>query len=259
MSLSPTGTAATWPPASTRFPVLAGGVPPARCSNFWAVVLAMLTLSLLGGCANMLYAGSASHLENGALTASRGWVAVDGVPELRQQGEHDCGITALDMVMQYWGSSADQPGRPQKTAEERWAAAELRDVARHAGFNAFVVEGQVQDLAHELKSGRPVIVGTAKPTITGEHVAHYEVVIGLHGKTQRIATLDPAQGLRQNSYQGFLQEWLPTGSVLLVVIPTEPRPPPTQVQAANRAEPMATTATTAARGRDQPDRRSQLR
>ena len=86
-------------------------------------------------------------------------------------------------------------------------------------MQAFVIEGEVEDLVHELEAGRPAIVGTAKPTITGEHVAHYEVVVGVHAASQRIATLDPAAGLRQNSYSGFFEEWLPTGRVLLVVLP----------------------------------------
>lgn len=189
------------------------------------LALAAGTLPLwLAGCANLLYAGSATSMEARELKQEPGWVAVSGVPELRQKGEHDCGITALEMVLRYWGATTEQPGRPQKGEGERWRAAELRDVARAAGFNAFVVEGKVEDLAHELEQGRPVVVGTAKPTITGEHAAHYEVVIGLNGQTQRVATLDPAAGPRQNSYGGFLEEWLATGSVLLVVIPPAASP-----------------------------------
>jgi hypothetical protein len=66
-----------------------------------------------------------------------------------------------------------------------------------------------------------VIVGMAKPTATGA-VAHYEVVVGLHVDSRRIATLDPAAGMKQNTLLGFLKEWQPTGRVLLVVLPREP-------------------------------------
>jgi hypothetical protein len=50
-------------------------------------------------------------------------------------------------------------------------------------------------------------------------VSHYEVVIGMHRDSQRVATLDPALGMRQNSFAGFLTEWQATGAVLLVVVP----------------------------------------
>jgi hypothetical protein len=63
------------------------------------------------------------------------------------------------------------------------------------------------------------VVGTAKPVIAGERAAHYEVVVGIHPQTRRVATLDPAAGVRQNSFAGFLEEWLSTGQVLLVVLP----------------------------------------
>ena len=77
-----------------------------------------------------------------------------------------------------------------------------------------MVEGSPDDLVFELKNHRPVIVGVAKPTIK-DAVAHYEVVVGMHGDSQRIATLDPAAGLRQNTFTGFLSEWQGAGRVLL--------------------------------------------
>jgi hypothetical protein len=42
------------------------------------------------------------------------------------------------------------------------------------------------------------------------------VVVGYHRASRRILTLDPARGFRENSMQGFLAEWAPTGRVTLV-------------------------------------------
>jgi hypothetical protein len=103
----------------------------------------------------------------------------------------------------------------------RASAAELRDRARQLGHSAFEIEGTVEDLAHELKQQRPVIVGMAKPTATGA-VSHYEVVVGIHPRTQRVLTLDPAVGWRQNSLLEFMKEWTSTGSVLIIVLPSAP-------------------------------------
>ncbi len=148
-----------------------------------------------------------------------GWIAAPGVPLYRQATEHDCGPTALAMVLVHHQSSI---GRAEVLArfpaDTRASAKELREVALRYGFSAFVVSGTLPDIAHELAQHRPVIVGMAKPTATGA-VAHYEVVVALHVDSQRIVTLDPAEGWRQNTLTGFMKEWLPTGSVLLVVIP----------------------------------------
>jgi ABC-type bacteriocin/lantibiotic exporter with double-glycine peptidase domain len=178
-------------------------------------------LSCLGSaCAG--YTGSARDLTPQVWKHERGWIAVDGVPLLRQHAEHDCGPTALAMVIGYWRGPAGTPDHgSSQPANQRVSAAELRDRARALGFSAFVVAGTLEDIAHELSKRRPVIVGVAKPSVQGAF-AHYEVVVGLHPGSQRIATLDPANGWRQNSLVGFMHEWMPTGSVLLVVLPAMP-------------------------------------
>ena len=103
-------------------------------------------------------------------------------------------------------------------AEQRVSVSQLRDLARQYGLEAYVVEGKAEDLVYELSHGRPMIVGVAKPTVQ-DAVAHYEVIVGMNKHSQRVATLDPAEGLRQNSFTGFLTEWQATGRVLLLIIP----------------------------------------
>lgn len=182
--------------------------------------LSMLLLtSLLGtACGVSAYTGKARELRPEALRSEPGWLAVEEVPFLHQHGEHDCGPTALAMVLAYW-----HPGEPRShfmpvPTAERTSAGDLRDHAQALGLAAFVVEGTFEDIEFELERRRPVIVGVAKPGLTGP-TAHYEVVVGLHVKSRRIATLDPAAGLRQNSLVDFLYEWIPTGRVLLVMLP----------------------------------------
>jgi ABC-type bacteriocin/lantibiotic exporter with double-glycine peptidase domain len=176
----------------------------------------MLCLSA-GGCVG--YTGSARSINPDVLERERGWVAVRGVPLLRQQADHDCGPTALAMVVRLH--------RPSLTVEQitrdfdlrqRASASQLRDRARELGLSAFVIEGTVEDLVHELGENRPVIVGMAKPTTTGA-VSHYEVVVGVHAETKRILTLDPAVGWQENSLFAFIREWVATGKVVIIVIP----------------------------------------
>jgi ABC-type bacteriocin/lantibiotic exporter with double-glycine peptidase domain len=164
------------------------------------------------------YTGAARELSVAAIESEPGWVAVRGVPLYRQQGDHDCGSTALAMVLRYWDVEARVQHLLDRRDDERLSAADLRSLARDAGFDAFVIEGTVEDLVHEIEAGRPVIVGAAKPSVRGR-VAHYAVVIGIHPGSRRIATIDPATGYAQNGYRGFLDEWLGADRVLLVVLP----------------------------------------
>jgi len=190
-------------------------------------LLFALSCVSFAGCTG--YVGSARSLSPSVWHHERGWIWIDDVPLLRQRAEHDCGPTALAMVLAYWHKSL--PGKQQHEFPEnqRVSAGQLRDHAHARGLSAFVVAGTLLDIAHELRQKRPVIVGVAKPNANGA-IAHYEVVVGLHPGTQRIATLDPGAGWRQNSLAGFLQEWIPTGCVMLVVLPS-PQTPGSQARA----------------------------
>jgi len=182
----------------------------------WLVWVA-LTLGLSSSACSV-YSGSATTLQTKQLRSEAGWLFVEGVPELHQHHELDCGPTALAMLLGFYGAEHQTSVLAVLPGRERIPVTQLRDVAKQQGFEAFVVEGKPEDLVFELKHGRPVIVGMAKPTVSGA-VAHYEVVIGMNKDSQRVATLDPAVGLRQNSFSGFLSEWQATGRVLLVVVP----------------------------------------
>ena len=204
----------------------ASSVPMARTLRRVRAVLFGMAFALTSGACN-LYAGSATTLKPNELKQEPGWVQVQGVPELRQKHELDCGPTALAMVL---GFHEKDPGVKDKVLAElpsndRIAAKDLRDIALKHGYNAFVVEGKPEDLVFELEHGRPVIVGVAKPTLK-DAVAHYEVVVGLHRESQRVALIDPDGGLQQNTFNGFLTEWQGAGRVLLVVIPKGAAPQP---------------------------------
>ena len=180
--------------------------------------LLLVLLGLGSGCASFGYTGKSRELSSNALIQEHGWVAVRGVPLYRQNAHHDCGPTTLAMVLRFWDPNADVRPLLDRPVDAQVSAADLRELARARGYSAFVLAGKVDDLVHELKAGRPVIVGVAKPTALGP-LAHYEVLVGMHPQTQRMATLDPALGWRQNTYSGFLEEWLATGSVLIVILP----------------------------------------
>jgi ABC-type bacteriocin/lantibiotic exporter with double-glycine peptidase domain len=132
------------------------------------------------------------------------------------------------MVLRYW-----QPDAGRAVTREAIEAAlrehpgdglsarDLRDYARRSGFSAFVIKGSFTDLEHEVGVGRPVIVGVLKQLSSGEALAHYEVLIGYHCQKRRVLTLDPANGLRQDTLEAFSSEWQQAGNVTLVVMPSK--------------------------------------
>jgi len=179
------------------------------------LVVALITAA---GAACSTYRGSAHSVEPASVTAEPGWLLVKDVPYVAQQGETECGAAAIGMVVAYWTgkepASIVSAFRP--VPERGIAAGRLRDYARDQGLAAFVIEGKLDDLAHELAAGRPVIVGLTKLQTKNRALDHYEVVIGLHRERKLILTLDPSGGWRQNTLDGFVREWQLAKFVTLV-------------------------------------------
>lgn len=193
---------------------------------FRAALVGLLGLGAISGCAS--YRGSARDVSAAVVSKDPGWVRLDGVKLVRQRGTKDCGSAALSTVLEYLQpggpASLDRAAIDSALREEPGrglAAGQLRDYARSRGFDAFVIQGALKDLEHEVDQGRPVIVGVHKPLSSGEALAHYEVFVGYHPERAQVLTLDPARGLRQFDVEGFLKEWESTGHVTLVVMPKE--------------------------------------
>jgi ABC-type bacteriocin/lantibiotic exporter with double-glycine peptidase domain len=170
------------------------------------------------------YRGSARDTTPDTVARDPAWIVVN-VPEVRQTGPSDCGAAALASVLGYWGrptpletvEHAVQPGGGGGAQ-----AGELERFARERGLFAYAFYGDFSDLEHELRAGRPVIVGVVKPYSRDHGLAHYEVVTGYEPVQKRVLTLDPAHGLRQNDLVGFLREWQSTKGVALVAFEEEP-------------------------------------
>jgi len=176
---------------------------------------------LLTGCS---YLGSAREWDPGE--ADPDFLLISGLSPIRQQDSIGCGPAALATVLRHYGESvgAEELSRALPSARRDGATAgSLRDLARSLGYKAHVIEGTLEDLEEHLRKGRPLIVGLVKPFITGA-VPHYEVVAGIHPMRGSVATIDPARGWTLNSAEGFLEEWVGSGRLLLVIAPAAPKP-----------------------------------
>ena len=169
---------------------------------------------LAGGC----YRGAARPLDPAAITRDPAWIAVTTVPALRQHGAEDCGHTVAAMVLTAWGTPTT-PDEVVRTiggpATKALPAGRLRTYLLARGLRVFLLEGALPDLEHELRAGRPVVVGVRR-TFGGKLYAHYQVVVGVDPGGRRLAVLDPADGLLEIPFDGFLAEWAPTRHLMLV-------------------------------------------
>jgi ABC-type bacteriocin/lantibiotic exporter with double-glycine peptidase domain len=204
------------------------GTLAARGRPALPVRLTLAVCLVAGGCSSV----SREVAWSGAAPRD-GWTRVENVAEVRQTSRQGCGAAALAMVLGHWGLPVTQA--------EIWAASPpppgqglradaLRDFARGQGLQAFLVEGQVGDLEHEVGRDRPVLVGVVKRQGRRAY-PHYEVVVGIDRRRQRVLTLDPARGARERSLERFGAEWAAAGRLTLVVFPRTPAPLPVAQQA----------------------------
>jgi predicted double-glycine peptidase len=184
------------------------------------VALAVLaTLNL--GCAS--YQGSAKPARMDVVVSNPNWVMIPNFPRVLQTGTHDCGAAVLAAVLEYWGkpTTPDRVAGAEGKHGKRLSASELERHARKSGLSSFVFYGNLGDLMHEVRRGRPVIVGVGKPIGEDKAIAHYEVVIGFDPQQKRVLLLDPAVGFVTNSYEGFGKEWAASKGVTIVAFLSE--------------------------------------
>ena len=192
-----------------------------RASHLLAAGALLAALAPIG-----CYAGSAHAISPHQVAADPDWIVVRQVPLIRQEGRSDCGAAALAMVMSFWShptTVAQLDALDPAATAQGWRAGRLRDVARQAGLQAFVVKGGLDDLSNELRRGHPVVVGLVQ-RYGDRGRAHYEVIVGIHPKKRLILSLDPGKGWREDSLEGFAREWVLAQQVTLVVFPPAAAP-----------------------------------
>jgi ABC-type bacteriocin/lantibiotic exporter with double-glycine peptidase domain len=179
---------------------------------------AALALVGLAGCA---FGGRSRAFESTRLTTDPGWVVAAPTPTVRQEGSQDCGAASLAMVAGCWRVELSLEGAVAALSEAAAQGArlgDLRDVARAHGLQAFAIAGDRDTLVHELRAGRPVIVGLLVRRGPRRALSHYEVIVAVHAVDDRFVTIDPATGSRVRSWADLDAEWLPAGRPALVVV-----------------------------------------
>jgi predicted double-glycine peptidase len=144
-----------------------------------------------------------------------------------QQVKAGCGSAAVAMVLEYWARQFPELEATQADAErinqllpatspKGIGGEALKQYLKTRGFEAFIFNGEMQDLQHHFAKGRPVIVCLAPKGVRGP--LHYAVVAGLD--EQSVWLNDPARGkLFREDVKRFLTEWRPAEHWALLAIP----------------------------------------
>ncbi len=154
--------------------------------------------------------------------ADPNWIVVPDVRLIHQRGRSDCGMAALSTVIKYWRptTSEDEVLRALGPIDDRRGieAGRLRSVAQAHGLKAYLVEGTVDDLAHEVGQRRPVIVGLVAVE-PGHAFGHYEVVVGMNTRRKVFLMADPRGAWREMGIDELLSQWRPSRQLALVILP----------------------------------------
>lgn len=197
----------------------------------------MAALVAVAGCIS--YRGGAQSLDPDRLHTEAGWIVAAPTPALRQQGSHDCGAATLAMIAGRWHVALSVDGAVAAlpvAGVQGVRLGALRDAARAHGLTAFAIAGDRTTLVHELREGRPVIVGLLLPYGNKRVQRHYEVIVAVHPTHDQFVTIDPATGWRARSWQDLDAEWRPAGRPTLIVLGrTDERAHPRSADAPSRA------------------------
>jgi predicted double-glycine peptidase len=151
------------------------------------------------------------------------------VPYIRQV-KSGCGAAAVAMVVQYWARhnpdlkhAAEETDRinellPPSRKGIRGSA--LKEYLSKRDFDAYIFDGEIQDLRQHFEKGRPVIVCLG---LSGaEAPLHYAVVVGV--EEQAIWLHDSARGkLVRETLERFRNSWNITENWALLAVPRTPK------------------------------------
>lgn len=187
-------------------------------------LVALAAAVMATACAH--YSGGARPIQPDQIAHQPGWITAAPTPTVRQRGLADCGLAALAMVAGRWhvAMTIDDVRRSVRAPTPRGVAlGDLRTAARAHGLLAFAVSGDEAMLEHEVRAGRPVIVGLLRPYGRDRATSHFEVVVALRAADgdHQVVTIDPAGGWMIRTWADLDAEWRPAGRPALVVLGPE--------------------------------------
>ena len=140
------------------------------------------------------------------------------VPYVPPAHENSCGVTCLDMILEYEGRSLPVATRhallESVVEDESVTQGALKKALEDVGFLAIHLQGEArwpEDGSYQswknpffhVESGRPPILRVA----TDEGLSHFVVLVGFDPETRSIVVMNPGRGAEVWSLARFEQWW----------------------------------------------------
>jgi ABC-type bacteriocin/lantibiotic exporter with double-glycine peptidase domain len=145
------------------------------------------------------------------------------VPVVMQNDRFDCGVSALSMLMAYYGKpcKAADTLRAKAAEEQGLTGADLEDYLKSEGFEASLFEGDLSDtikgLYYHLDRGRPLVTAVD----VGGGKKHFVLVKGYDPERELILLQDPQRGAIVFSAGDFEYAWGRASHFTLLATPAE--------------------------------------
>lgn len=145
------------------------------------------------------------------------------LPLVRQDELHECGLSAIAALCQYWNLEIPPELRQElaeRAKEEKGlSGGELRRALESVGMETFLFRGTLDraetGLYKHVDAGRPLLVMFA----IAEEENHYGLVLGYDEPRRTLVLLDPARGEVLRRVEVFEKSWNDCDQFTLLAVP----------------------------------------
>lgn len=145
------------------------------------------------------------------------------LPLVRQDELHECGLSAIAALCQYWNLEIPPELRQELALrakeEQGLSGGELRRALESVGMETFLFRGTLDreetGLYKHVDAGRPLLVMFA----IAEDENHYGLVLGYDEPRKTLVLLDPARGEVLRRVEVFEQSWNTCNQFTLLAVP----------------------------------------
>lgn len=190
--------------------------------SFFALLIPLVISNLvLSSCSYLVKHYLPKHDALSSLSES---AVILNIHPIKQRSPEECGLTAVTMLMSYYGVELDAS---VKTGLEEYARVnggisgkELVDTLMNSGFETYVFAGSIDNkptgIYHHLNKRRPLIIMLSPKN---EGSMHYVIIVGYDIESKKIVILDPSIGLSVLPLNTFTELWTKANRFALLAMP----------------------------------------
>jgi ABC-type bacteriocin/lantibiotic exporter with double-glycine peptidase domain len=170
-------------------------------------------------CTVVLCSGCGAIIRPGSLSNESAQLRILPINHMPQRQRNLCGPTAVCMVMRYWGSDANVAAIAEGVHFDPGKGVTLGDLKAYfvgQGYDAFLVQGGIDEVIAQIEKGRPALVCTHR----FPRQNHLQVVIGYDPQSRALVVDDPGAGPQIVKPEKFRHRQQRYSNVFVVVAPT---------------------------------------